>query len=185
MKRFIFIPFFVITTTSLFSQPGNTSIVSKKDITHFLNDLYKNDRFLHRLKLVDQPFTHYFFRYHLKKNELFYRHFDTTDLASLQQQICQGDAIRWDSSYVFRSSFISSEEFDSIFLHDNGWTNFHQQHGDGYYAISFPIFSFNRDYCVLYIEYSIGGLGGSGEIRFYKKGKLEWKLEKTVAVWDS
>jgi hypothetical protein len=187
MKRLIIFFVSVLLAKNMPAQNADPSLIPQEEVSYFLHSMYKSDPFFRRLKFVDKPVAFSFSSPVIKSNPFFYLHFDTTDLSVPEQQLQMAKDITWDNSFIREASLISYKEFTSIFSPDNSndWSDFWHKHGDGYYMISYPLFNSDRSYCVIYTEYSIGPLGGSGEVRFYKKNKKGWQLVKTVSLWDS
>jgi len=114
-----------------------------------------------------------------------------TDLLFLETQISNYKPIVLDSSYLPHANFMDGKDFETVFAFDSlnsqkdGWDIFYKKYGLGYYMISYPLFNKKKNICIFYLEMSVGSLGGSGEIRIYKRRKNAWKLYKIKSMWDS
>jgi hypothetical protein len=117
--------------------------------------------------------------------------FSTDDLAFIEDQMNQSKRFEWNSVLIDSASFISTGSLDSLFKANRkdgslGWTSFRKlKKTSGFYKISFPCFSKDRQYCVVYISYYCGMACGEGGLKIYKFQLGKWVLYKSWVSWVS
>ena len=172
-------------------QSGDSIDITKKELTSFLNSFYEADPFLKKLRFINTPDTPLRLSF-IKRLNAKHKIFSENDFIILERQISKFTQVTFDSSYISNAHFMDNKEFLNIFSDNvnkdarrDPWDIFHSNYGIGYCFLSFPLFEKQKGFCILYVQYSIGWMGGSGEVRIYQKRNNNWKLYKTIPVWDS
>jgi hypothetical protein len=60
-----------------------------------------------------------------------------------------------------------------------------ENHSLGYYNISAPLFSLDKELVIIEFSYFCGGLCGNGGTYVYKKENRTWRLKLTLIYWIS
>lgn len=172
------------------AQQSDSKPPAKDDLRGFMEDFYRNDSFLRKLRFVNTPGTFQISSIadHIAK----YKLLQDADLVYFEQQLASNKQVVFDSSYISDARFIDQKDFEAVFspekadsLKQDCWEIFHARYGLGYISTSLALFTLDKKLCIVYVEYSIGWMGGSGELRVYQKKSGRWKLYKTIALWDS
>lgn len=83
-------------------------------------------------------------------------------------------------------NIIPLDTINSIFKNQRmAWAYFHKNYGNAFMSIAHPVFLKNNTECILYLNYSCGGLCGEEQIRLYKKLNNKWICIKTGYGWIS
>jgi hypothetical protein len=183
MKRIIaFFLFFISFTVSAQFEDGTT--IKKSELRAVL-ELFNSDRFIQRLRFIDQP-TAPIGLDRIREIDSVYKLFSAGDMDFIANQIRNYKLVTFDSSYI-TAKFMSRRDLEKVFSYDPSapnklvWETFYKKYGEGYCQISFPLFNKTGNICMFYGETRVGAKGGDASIFIYKKEGNAWRLliEKT------
>lgn len=99
-----------------------------------------------------------------------------------------GEHVTWKSNQILGSKVISSKRIAKLFKNepDKGWVKFNKRYKDGFATFSVPLFSLDKNTCIVYKAGRCGSLCGHGGTSLYKKIKGKWTFVKVVGmIWIS
>jgi hypothetical protein len=178
---------FVVMSFNVFAQNGG-GIVTAQEYYDFFNSIKKPSAETHFI-LVSEPE-----RYSLSKNsdEDDYNIFDTLfskrDSTFLKEQVIKANKFVWGPGMINGSKVVNRSDIDELFKEGmgEGWDKFYKIYGNGgYWAYSVPLFSKDKNICVVKYSNHCGGLCGAGYIYYYKKTNGKWAEVYHYMTWIS
>jgi hypothetical protein len=160
--------------------------ISSKDYYNFFNSLVARDSVMH-FNLESKPD----FSYILKDTTLFFIDstlFSPADIEFIKYQIQAAQHFKWKSNKIFGSKVISSKKIKRIFKNgvDEGWAKFNRRYKKGFATFSVPLFTLDRNTCIVYRAGHCGSLCGHGGTSVYKKINGKWTFVQSIGmIWIS
>ena len=112
--------------------------------------------------------------------------FSRADVAFIKKQIEIGKKFRWQSGKILGATVISSKRIDNMMRHEDGWERYHKSYKNGFVSLSVPLFTPDRNICIVYRAGRAGGLAGSGSTGIYRKVGGKWTFVGFLgAFWVS
>ena len=69
---------------------------------------------------------------------------------------------------------------------DEGWVEFHKMYGSGFSTFSVPLFTVDKNTCIVYKAGHCGGLCGHGGTNVYKRVNGKWTFIQSIGmIWIS
>jgi hypothetical protein len=160
--------------------------ISSQDYYNFFNSLADPDS-VHEFNLENKADLTYI----LEDTTLIFSDtslFSKADIQFIKYQIQEAQSFRWESNRIAGSTVISSKKISKIFKKDidEGWKKFNRIYGKGFSTFSVPLFTVDRNTCIVYKAGHCGGLCGHGGTSVYKKINGKWTYVKPIGmVWVS
>jgi hypothetical protein len=179
----VFLSFIIGQSVYGQSSPKN---ISPKNYYDFFNSFVNPDS-THQFNLESKPD----FSYILKDSATIFSDstlFTSADIEFIKYQIKKGQHFKWKSNKIFGSRVISSKKLAKMFKNDvdEGWAKFNKKYKNGFATFSVPLFTIDRNTCIVYKAKRCGGLCGHGGISIYKKIKGKWTfLQSAGMIWIS
>lgn len=185
ISRLTIIVFFIsVGWTHSVGQSANK--VSNQDYYEFLNSIVVSDTVIH-FNLANEPD----FR-HILDDTLYIlldtTYFSPSDAQFMRQQLTKGKHFKWKSNKITGAKIVSSKRIRKYFKNgiDKGWTIFNKKYDGGFTRFSIPLFTLDRNTCIIYKSSHCGSLCGGGGISLYKKVDGKWKYITTIGtIWIS
>jgi hypothetical protein len=189
MRRFIFkllivlLPF--LFGQNIFGQSSSPSITSN-DYYNFFNSLINPDS-VKTFNLESRPD----FSYILNDTTSIFGDtslFSSADIQFIKQQIMVGQNFHWKSNKILGAIVINSKKIKKLFKSsvDGGWTEFNKRYKNGFATFSVPLFTVDKNTCIVYRAGHCGGLCGRGGTSVYKKINGKWTFVRGIGmVWVS
>lgn len=179
----VFLLFFFVQ--NIYGQEPDKKI-SPKDYYDFFNSFINPDS-IHYFNLASNPD----FSQILHDSLSIYDDtslFSFADVQFIKAQISNGQNFKWKSNKIIGSKVISSKKIARFFKNgpDEGWAEFNKQYKNGFATFSIPLFSVDKNICIVYRASHCGSLCGSGNIRLYKKIDGKWTFVQVIGmIWIS
>lgn len=181
-KHFIIILTLFISLVSL-GQVTDTFTISKKDLRQFFSDIRRSDLSTGQMLLINQPVKMKVeaMLFYAEHNPDIFQSFDTSLFVS---QISFYNNYQWDTTIIDKTRIVSQTTVDSIFRNSkegSGWEKFKSVYGkEELYSLSVPIFTKDKNYCIVEINRSCGSLCGTYCTLIFKRQENQWKLFKEL-----
>lgn len=188
--KYFFLRLLVVLLLFLFEQKSyaqqTENNISSKDYYNFFNSLVNPDS-IHHFNLESKPD----FSYILRDTAIFFT--DTTlftpaDIQFIKSQMTVAQDFRWESNKILGARVISSKKIEKIFKKDtgDGWTEFKKKYKNGFATFSIPLFTVDKNTCIIYRAEHCGGLCGHGSTSVYKKINGKWIFIQSIGTtWIS
>jgi hypothetical protein len=117
--------------------------------------------------------------------------FSLADLDSFDSQIASSRGLKWTNTIIDSASFIGNKCLGSLFVNNRkdgtlGWTAFRQtQKKRSYRHFSWPCFSKNGQYCILYLSIHCGIDCGEGGLYIFELQNTKWRILRRLTRWVS
>ncbi|MEI9943482.1 MAG: hypothetical protein WDN26_04610 [Chitinophagaceae bacterium] len=160
--------------------------VSNKNYYEFINEIVVSDSVM-QFNLASEPD----FKHILDDTSFIFRDttfFSSGDAQFMRQQLTQGKHFKWKSNRITGAHVISSKKIRKYFKNDiwDGWKIFNKKHRRGFTKFSIPLFTLDRETCIIYKGRHCGSLCGGGGIYLYKKVEGKWEYVTTIGtIWMS
>jgi len=180
---FLLLPF--VCGENIYGQQFKNDI-SSQDYYDFFNSFINPDS-VHQFNLESKPD----FSYILKDTSSIYKDttlFSSEDIRFIKFQIKAGQHFRWKSNKILGAKVISSKKIEKFFKNgvDEGWAEFNKKYKNGFASFSVPLFSIDKNICIIYKAGRCGGFCGHGGTSVYKKVNGEWTFVKAIGmIWIS
>jgi len=186
VKLFLSLILLFFLGTNLRAQSFDTSTISRKEIRSFFSDIVPLINTHPGYLLSDKPLDDYkiFIEKILPKDSSFSK--DDIDFIKLQHS--QSNLINWDSTLIDSVTILKDVSIERIFNSQElkkNWLAFYKKFGGRYHQLSIPLFSKDKNICILFLNHYCGSLCGQGEIRIFKKSVTGWTLHKRIKRWVS
>lgn len=110
--------------------------------------------------------------------------FQSLDTSFFVNQINTFRNYQWDTTIIERTSIVDQNIVETIFRSSkdgSGWEKFKRVYGkEELYSISVPIFTTDKNYCIIEINRSCGSLFGSYCVLIFSRQGNQWKLFKEL-----
>jgi hypothetical protein len=176
--------FMFIGSSYLLGQ--STNKVSNQDYYEFLNSIIASDTIV-RFNLANEPD----FKHILDDTLYIFRdttYFSPSDAQFMRQQLAKAKHFKWRSNRITGAQIISGKRIRKYFKNGigEGWTIFKKKYKGGFTKFSVPLFTLDRNTCIIYKSSHCGSLCGGGGISLYKKVDGKWKYITTIGtIWIS
>lgn len=114
--------------------------------------------------------------------------FSPADIDFLKYQLKHRQIFKWQSDKIAGARIISSKKIKKFFKHgiDKGWIAFNKKYKNGFATFSIPLFTVDKNICIVYKSGRCGGLCGHGGTNVYKKVNGKWTFIQSIGnVWIS
>jgi hypothetical protein len=179
----VFLPF--VYGQSSYGQISDKGI-SSIDYYEFFNSFIQVDS-IHTFNLASNPdFDHI-----LKDTSSIFNDtalLSNADIQFIKVQIKDGKVFQWKSNGILGSNVISSKTIARIFKSGagEGWIKFNRKYKNGFATFSVPIFSLDKNICIVYKAWHCDSLCGHGGTSIYKKINGKWTFLKSIGmIWIS
>jgi len=182
MRALLFIiTLFFVTTDLVIGQISKK--ISPQDFYDFYNSMKSKDT-LKTIQLSDAPSTGRL----LKDTSTIFLDtiFSTIDKNFIREQLFNFRDFSWTKGNLIHVKILSHKKISRT-LRDlvKGWKRFYLKFGDGFATYSIPVFTVDRKYCIVNINWHCGGLCGSGGTNLYRKVSGKWVFVKFYSFWIS
>ncbi|MCZ2459175.1 MAG: hypothetical protein LC128_06680 [Chitinophagales bacterium] len=115
--------------------------------------------------------------FYAERNPDIFQPFDTTFFFN---QISSYKNYQWDTTIIDETQIVNQNTVDSIFKNweeGSGWEKFKNVYGkEELYSLSVPIFTKDKNFCIIEINRSCGSLCGTYCTLIFKRQGNQWKL---------
>jgi hypothetical protein len=176
---------FVLYGRPICAQTNQYSVFQREYYTFFNSFIYADS--VKMFNLSDTPDFSYIFE---DTTAIFddTAIFTKQDIHFIKLQIAKDVKLNWRHNKIIGANIISGKRISSMFGNniDIGWAIFNKQYRGWFATFSVPLFSLNRNICIVYKAWHCGGLCGNGNTTVYKKVNGKWILLKLYGViWVS
>ena len=116
-------------------------------------------------------------QFYAQRNPDIFQSFDTSFFVN---QINSYKNYNWDTTIIGKTRIVSQNTIDSIFGNSkegSGWEKFKSVYGkEELYSLSVPIFTRDKNFCIVEINRSCGALCGTYCTLVFKRQENQWKL---------
>lgn len=182
----LLLPALILTCTVGEVNAQSNGKVSSKDYHEFINSMLDADSTGQFNLVRDAPFKPI-----LDDTSIIFQDsvlFTREDVVFMKQQFKDVKEYHWKSGGIMSATIISDAKIRRHFRKkaEDSWTGFKKKFGGGYSRFSIPIFSLDRNTCVIYRSVHCGSLCGHGVILVYRKIDGVWKKITFVGtIWMS
>lgn len=114
--------------------------------------------------------------------------FSPTDIEFIRTQLTERKNFTWERNKIKGAKVISTAKISKILNKGpvKGWATFNKKYGTGFETFSFPLFTADKNTCIVYQAILCGNLCGHGATNVYKKINGRWRfIQTTGSVWVS
>jgi hypothetical protein len=92
---------------------------------------------------------------------------------------------KWKKGMIKNARIITGHEIDKIFYKKkaDGWPMFYYKYGKGITGFSVPLFTADKNKCIIFRSYSCGPVCGEGAGLIYQKVNGKWTLMAVIPDW--
>jgi len=179
---------FIVIVNFLFSlvtygQVSDAYSKCRTDLKQFISDIRQSELSTGQIILVNQPIslaTETVLFYAARNRDVF----TSLDTGFIARQIDAYKNFQWDTTIVDSARIVSQSTVDTIFKNSkegSGWERFTKLYGrEELYHLSLPIFTLDKNYCIVEIHRSCGSLCGTYCVVVFKRHGKQWKRFKEL-----
>jgi len=180
----VFLLCLFVRNNFIYAQEKDKNILAK-EYYDFFNSLVNRDS-IHRFNLESKPDLSYI----IKDTSILFQDttlFSSADIQFIKDQIIAAQTFKWKPGKILGAWVISSKKIASFFEDaGGGWTEFNKKYENGFVSFSVPLFTIDKNVCIVYKAEHCGNLCGHGSTSIYRKVNGKWIFIQSVGtVWMS
>lgn len=160
-------------------------VAVNQTIVELEGETWRNDGSPSYSYLLDQPSNNITFMTDVNeifKNETINKEFNDRDKKEFIKQLDNFSDFVYNQNRIISKKIIPLSDFEKLFGDKNYfWENYSSKYGStGYYSISLPLFSYNKEKLLVVVETCGFELDCNGIICLFEKKQGKWKLNKVL-----